>query len=66
MVWRWTILLSLPVSLLLDLKGCVITAEIAMSVSFVNNSALRSASFPGLIVKRKKNQRIIIIIIIII
>jgi hypothetical protein len=48
-------LLSLPVSLLLDFEGCMITAETAMSFSFVNNSALCSASFSDLLFKRKKN-----------
>jgi hypothetical protein len=49
MVWRWTVLLSLPVSLLLDFKGWLIIAETAMRVSFANNSALCSASFSDLL-----------------
>jgi hypothetical protein len=43
------------VSLLMNFKDCVITVETAMRVSFVANSALRSASFSGLLLKIKKN-----------
>jgi hypothetical protein len=47
-------LLSLSLSLLLTFKGCVITAETAMRVSFVNNSALGSASFSDSVCEKER------------